>query len=128
LKAFIPNEFVIYDGPDPPKIYVKWFEESKKYIFGQWFHSIGTVAHIIFGTLIFSSMNFIGPRDAMQVLGRYMASILCSRILLMYELSVVRECYNAGLNEDALKDEHDSCEQRYNDTHAEGRNQSVNRT
>jgi hypothetical protein len=110
LKTFIPYEFVIYDGLDPPKIYVKWFDESKMYIFGQWFHSIKTVAHIIFRTLIFSGMNFIGPRDAMQVLGRYMASILCYRILLMYELSVIRECYNAGLKEEAQKDEHDSCE------------------
>jgi len=84
-------------------IYVRWFRETRTYIVGSWIHSTGTVVHIIFGTLVFSGMNFVGPRDATQILGRYMASIVGCRVVLMYELAIVRERYNVGLRE-AIED------------------------
>lgn len=101
LPMFWKNEFGRYEGEKPPPMYVKWYPETKVYIAGSWFHSTGTVVHIIFGTLIFSGMYFVGPRDATQILGRYMASIVGCRIVLMYELAIIRECYNAGLQKKA---------------------------
>jgi hypothetical protein len=110
IKRFVPNEVGWYHGAKPPPIYVKWYRESKLYITGSWFHSISTVTHIIFGTLVFSGMNFVGPRDATQLLGRYMASIMGCRIVLMYELSLIRECYNAGLKDAADQGDCKECQ------------------
>lgn len=97
----LPYEFRYGPGREPQKIYTEESAETKPYICLSWSHSIFTVAHIIFGTLIFSGMNFVGPRDAMQVLDRYMGSILGCRIVLMYELSLIRTFYSEGLRDEA---------------------------
>jgi len=40
-----------------------------------------------------SSLLFIGPRDAVQVIGRFAASGLLCRVITMYELAGLRENY-----------------------------------
>ena len=69
-----------------------------------------TVSHIIFGTLIFSSTLFIGPRDALLALVRFIGSALGCRMVLMYELARLREAYKAGLQDEAGMLRHQRCE------------------
>jgi hypothetical protein len=109
LHEFLPYELGWYYSD---AVYVLWFKESMMYIAGSWFLSIGTVAHIIYGTLVFSGLLFIGPRDATSVLGRYMASILICRIILKHELAILRDRYNVGLQNEreAHKKTHENCQ------------------
>ena len=69
--------------------------ESYWFTFLSWFTAILTVCHVLFGTLVFSSMLFISVRDSLEVIARYMASVICCRIILMYELASLRNAFNA---------------------------------
>lgn len=68
-------------------------DETVLFISLHWFLSTATICHIIFGTLILSSLLFVGPKDALGVVGRFMASALACRIVLMYEISGMRELF-----------------------------------
>jgi hypothetical protein len=96
-RRLLLKEIGLFSGEKPTPTYIKWVGERKVYIVGSWLHSIFTVMHIIFGTLVFSGLNFVGPRDALEILGRYMGSIILCRVVLMYELAVIRNRYNDGL-------------------------------
>ncbi|KAJ2900240.1 hypothetical protein MKZ38_002522 [Zalerion maritima] len=74
---------------EPASIFVQWGEKTKGFVAGGWLHSIFIIGHLIFGTVIFSSLQFIGQADAIGVLGRYMASVLVCRMVLMYELALL---------------------------------------
>ncbi|KAK4209272.1 hypothetical protein QBC37DRAFT_391395 [Rhypophila decipiens] len=75
------------------KFHVEPADESKRYIILGWILSVVSVLHIIFGTLTLSSMLFIGPRDALKLIARFVASALACRIITMYELAGLRENY-----------------------------------
>ena len=60
-----------------------------------WFVSIYIACFLIYGTLTFSSLIFITVRDATAVIGRYLISLLVCRMILTYELGVLREKYVA---------------------------------
>ncbi|ETI27369.1 hypothetical protein G647_09559 [Cladophialophora carrionii CBS 160.54] len=66
-------------------------DETYLYIFLSWFTSMGTVLHIVYGTLVFSSILFISTSDAVTVVARYLASTLVCRAIVMYELSGLRQ-------------------------------------
>ena len=53
-----------------------------------------TICHVIFDTLVFSSMLFISIRDAIAVIGRYFVPVICCRVVLMYELALIRDSIN----------------------------------
>lgn len=46
--------------------------------------------HWVFGTLLFSSVLFIGTLDALGVIARYLASALFCRVILLVELSGIK--------------------------------------
>ena len=71
-------------------ITVETIPETKLFLGLSWLTSMSTTFHVIFGTLAFSSMQFISVRDAFGVIGRYTASVTLCRIILMYELSGLR--------------------------------------
>ncbi|KAM7215676.1 hypothetical protein V8F06_008967 [Rhypophila decipiens] len=75
------------------KFHVELADESKYYIILGWILSVLCVLHIIFGTLTLSSLLFMGPRDALKVIARFVASALACRIITMYELAGLRENY-----------------------------------
>lgn len=56
-----------------------------------YFTSLLATCHVIYGTMLFSSLAFISAKDSLTVVARYMASAMTSRIILMYELSWLRE-------------------------------------
>jgi hypothetical protein len=71
-------------------ITVETIPETKLFLVLSWLTSTSTTFHVIFGTLAFSSMQFISVRDAFGVIGRYTASVTACRVVLMYELSGLR--------------------------------------
>jgi hypothetical protein len=64
-----------------------------------YFTSLLGTCHVIYGTVLFSSLIFISVRDSLTVLSRYMASAMVSRTILMYELHKMRGIINKR-NED----------------------------
>lgn len=50
-----------------------------------------TACHIIYGTLVFSSIWFISINDSLSIVARLMASAIVCRIILTFELLVLRE-------------------------------------
>ncbi|KAI0553053.1 hypothetical protein F4679DRAFT_33594 [Xylaria curta] len=76
-------------------VFVFTYSESKLLICLNWFLTPSIIIHVIFGTLVLSSLTFIGPRDALEVIGRFMISVLVCRALLMYEIAGVRDRYNS---------------------------------
>ncbi|KAH8658398.1 hypothetical protein BX600DRAFT_514890 [Xylariales sp. PMI_506] len=72
-------------------VFLVVFPERPLFVFLSWFLSIVIVCHVIFGTLVLSSTTFVGPRDALAILGRFMTSVLCCRVVCMYEIAGLRE-------------------------------------
>ncbi|TGJ78675.1 hypothetical protein E0Z10_g10095 [Xylaria hypoxylon] len=69
------------------------FEEEKIYVAWSWLLSTATIIHILFGSLVLSGLLFIGPRDALLVIFRYVVSVLVCRILVTFELAGMRQRY-----------------------------------
>ncbi|KAI2631597.1 hypothetical protein GGS21DRAFT_491497 [Xylaria nigripes] len=66
-------------------------DEGKFSVVWSWFLSVGTVIHIIFGSLVLSSLLFIGPQDALIVVVRYVVSVLACRAIVAFELAGMRQ-------------------------------------
>lgn len=54
------------------------------------FTSILTACHVIYGTLVFSSVLFISIKDAVYVILRYIASSIFCRVIAEYEVAVLK--------------------------------------
>lgn len=67
------------------------FPETKTFLVLSWLQSTITILHILFGTLIFSGMLFVGMQDALIIVGRYIAGVAICRVILMYELAGLRQ-------------------------------------
>ncbi|KAI8711385.1 hypothetical protein NCS52_01401700 [Fusarium sp. LHS14.1] len=69
--------------------------ESKTFLVTAWLESTFTILHVVFGTLVFSGTLFVGTKDALGIVGRYIAGVAVSRIILMYELAGLRDsCFS----------------------------------
>jgi hypothetical protein len=91
LYGFTKSEWV--PGVCQDEIKTVSYPEGKTYVVWTWLLSTSTVIHIIFGSLLLSGLLFIGPRDALLVIFRYVASVLVCRIIVMFELAGMREHY-----------------------------------
>lgn len=90
-------------GAKPPRsgLNKKWREridftllaDSRCFTFLAWLFSVIVIFHIIIGTIILSSTNFVGPKDALAIMARYIISVIICRIILVYELAVLRMNY-----------------------------------
>ena len=62
--------------------------------------------HVVLGTLVLSSLIFIGFHDTLRILFRLIGSALVCRGILMYELVSIREVLKKGVNQpdDTWKD------------------------
>lgn len=72
-------------------IHVTAFGERQIVIIFSWILSTLIVAHVIYGTIVYSSLYFIGPRDALIVILRFMIGVLACRIVCMFEIAGLRE-------------------------------------
>ncbi|KAK2768731.1 hypothetical protein FQN54_000587 [Arachnomyces sp. PD_36] len=80
---FIPSREVesIHVDVRPPNL---------PYYLLSWATSILSVCHIIFGTLLFSGILFVGVSDGVNIVLRYMGSMVICRAVVLYELVILR--------------------------------------
>ncbi|KAL8762472.1 MAG: hypothetical protein Q9203_007596 [Teloschistes exilis] len=71
-------------------------KESYLYLFLEWVLSHGAIIQIIFGTLVLSASTLIDTFDAFRIVGRYAASAILCRLILMYELYGMCAAVTAG--------------------------------
>lgn len=71
-------------------------EDTYLSLFLDWVLSHGAIIQIIFGTLVLSASTLINTKDAFQIVGRYAASAILCRLILMYELYGLRAAVAAG--------------------------------
>ena len=81
---------------DRYRVRVQLIPENYWFVFFSWFTTILTICHVIYGTLVFSSLLFISVRDSLPVIARYMVSVICCRVVLMYELASLRNSFNVA--------------------------------
>ena len=65
-------------------------KEFHLFLFLDWLVSHGAGPQIIFGTLVLSSTTLIDIVDAFTIIGRYAASAIVCRLILLYELNALR--------------------------------------
>ena len=78
----------LYSTPPPD---VDEIEESYLFLLFSWCVSTGAVVHILYGTMVLSSLLFISVQDALALAGRFLASVVCCRAVLAYELAGLRQ-------------------------------------
>ncbi|KXJ87900.1 hypothetical protein Micbo1qcDRAFT_215147 [Microdochium bolleyi] len=83
---------------------VRVFGARKSHIFVTWLLSTSIIVMIVLGTTIFSSLMFIGPKEALGVAGRYFASTIVCRLVLTYELSGLRQTAEVVFDSDTSGD------------------------
>jgi hypothetical protein len=79
-----------YNWPAEATIAFTNKDETAPFTFLAWIFSMFTIFHIILGTMILAGTNFVGPRNAFAVMARYILSVMICRIIVVYELSVLK--------------------------------------
>lgn len=90
LLGFASTEFIPSVANDF-EIRLVTFPERNAFLVAAWFQSTIAVLHVVFGTLVFSSMMFIGTHNALAIVSRFFVSTLVCRIVIRYELAGLRE-------------------------------------
>jgi hypothetical protein len=102
---FFKREFQL-NARLPSKIVRLKKSKSKRFLLCSWITSIGSALHIMFGTLVFSSILFIGTKDAAFVVLRFLASATTCRAILVFELSGMKKVVFIDLeDEPAARDD-----------------------
>jgi hypothetical protein len=66
---------------------VIWGPENRWFVGLSWFITLFTILHLSFGTLMFSSLYFVGTPDAAYIIGRFLASALVCRTVVAFEIA-----------------------------------------
>lgn len=77
---------------EPPRIKPK--QKTTYFLIFSWITEIVTLAHILYGTTVFSSTIFICSTDALVVACRYLTSAVCCRMILAYEVAGLKQAYD----------------------------------
>ncbi len=89
-KRMIYREFDWQPKEPEERLRYAIIPESRCFTFLAWCLSVVIIFHIVLGSYILSSTNFVGPKDALGVLARYVLSVIICRIIVVYELAVQR--------------------------------------
>ncbi|EEU40074.1 uncharacterized protein NECHADRAFT_25871, partial [Fusarium vanettenii 77-13-4] len=92
-KAIITTTEFVPCAAEGYSVRIRAFTETKTFLFLAWALSTFTILHVVFGTLVFASILFVGIKDALSIVGRYIAAVVICRVILMYELAGMRECW-----------------------------------
>ena len=68
-----------------------WKPESAWYLFFSFCASTATAIHMVLGIATLGSVQLVGATDARTIIGRFLASALVCRCVLMFELAGLRE-------------------------------------
>jgi len=70
------------------KQHIAWDEEENKWFVGwSWLTSVFTILHLSFGTLMFSSLFFVGTPYAAYIIFRFLISAVTCRTIVAFELA-----------------------------------------
>lgn len=72
------------------KLKLQWKNETHLYVLVSWWASVCTATHLLFGTIVLSSLVFMGYVDSIKIIGRLMASVIVCRAILVFELAGMR--------------------------------------
>ena len=67
----------------------------------QYVGALSALAHLIFGTAMFSSLIYIGNADAIPIIQRFMGAAIVSRIILQFEIGGMMRGLRGGDGEGA---------------------------
>ncbi|KAI1497759.1 hypothetical protein F5X99DRAFT_354422 [Biscogniauxia marginata] len=84
FHEWIPNE-LIPAAFQPWRL--QWRGETLWFQLLSWALSVGIVAHVLWGTLVLSSLLFFSVTDSLTIVSRYIASALVCRAIVRLELS-----------------------------------------
>ena len=87
----IRQEFSPAVYADPPSL--ERARGTLPFLVAAWFTEVVTVLNLIWGTAIFSATQFLGARDAAFIVVRYLASVICGRMIVAYEMAGLRQAY-----------------------------------
>ncbi|KAL2195123.1 hypothetical protein P885DRAFT_40913 [Corynascus similis CBS 632.67] len=92
LQRTLRREFQLSGATSRTDISIILTRKPESYLaaFVAWFTSTGTIMHVIYGTITFSTVVFISTEDALGVAARYLMSTLVCRIILNFEMSGMR--------------------------------------
>jgi hypothetical protein len=82
--GIIRNEFGLCMSQ--PAAHLRLEKRTLLFVFISWFISIGTIIHMIYGTLVLSSTMFVATADALILATRYFASTIVCRAISAFEL------------------------------------------
>jgi hypothetical protein len=91
---------------------IEILRESLLFLAVYWFINLLTVCHIVYGTIVFSSMLFISLNDAVTVIVRLMASVMICRIFLSYELVNLRKIVKGIIEKKTVVEDTDGAAER----------------
>ncbi|KAH8898757.1 hypothetical protein GQ53DRAFT_816987 [Thozetella sp. PMI_491] len=94
FAGWAQDQFTCCAFQTPRKL--EWKEESLSYHSLTYLIELGTVAHVVFGTLVLSGLISFSVVDAVHILGRYAASALVCRAVLQSELLGMTETMAHG--------------------------------
>ncbi|KAI5919148.1 hypothetical protein F4810DRAFT_517417 [Camillea tinctor] len=87
FSDWVPNE-LIPAAFQPWRL--QWREETIWFQLFSWALGVGIVAHVLWGTLVLSSLLFFSVTDSLIIVSRYIASSLVCRAIVRLELSGMR--------------------------------------
>ncbi|GAP85642.1 hypothetical protein SAMD00023353_1300910 [Rosellinia necatrix] len=91
LTSFVKFEWVPAMAGD--LIRVLFIKENKLFVSWSWALSTAAILHLLFGSSVLSGLLFIGPRDALLIIARYLISALSCRMLVAFELAGMRSMF-----------------------------------
>ncbi|KAM0323334.1 hypothetical protein ACHAQA_008926 [Verticillium albo-atrum] len=92
---WVPGEFV--PAACRSRMELAWREGSVLFHVLSWVLTCGTVAHVIFGTLVLSGLLFFSVVDSMHIVGRYVASAMLCKAVVKFELMGMNEGLDADV-------------------------------
>jgi hypothetical protein len=78
------------------EISLEWKRETPAFILLSLFVSLLILGHVIYGTVLLSSVLLVSPSDSVPIVCRYVLSIVVCRGILIFELAGVKEAIERG--------------------------------
>ncbi|KAF2651491.1 hypothetical protein K491DRAFT_88870 [Lophiostoma macrostomum CBS 122681] len=88
LQTWAKDEFRPCASHDPTTF--RYRPTTYGFLIVSWWAAILTLAHYIYGTAVFSAELFVATPRAVLILCRYLASTLCCRMIVAFELAGMR--------------------------------------
>ncbi|KAH7025841.1 uncharacterized protein B0I36DRAFT_386229 [Microdochium trichocladiopsis] len=103
VATYLHREFTPMAYADP--VILQHRKHGYLYLFLGYAISVSAAAHVLYGTLILSSLVFISLADAVGIVWRFGANTIICRVLLGYEMMAMREAVSGVVSSDDDEDD-----------------------